>query len=231
MAHPCHSAVLKAIFPLAGMLLSVLATFVSTAVEASAPAKAKIISIAEARGLPSGTVVTVEGSVTVPSGTFKSSISDEGFALQDRSGGIYVSMSINLGLGVGVRARVTGKLVESNGLLRVVPANAGSIRARGRGPQVRPEIIQTGHVNEMTEGRLVKVTGTMSRPVVSDSPYGFRLFVDDGTGEIQVYVSTSARIDLSGLQPGQRLSVTGIGGQYKDHYEVDPRFQADVERQ
>ena len=59
-------------------LLLTLAVLVSTHAAAAA-----VISIAEARALPPGTVVTVEGSVTVPSGDFASSTFDQGFGLQD----------------------------------------------------------------------------------------------------------------------------------------------------
>ncbi len=54
----------------------------------------KTISIAEARSLPLGTTVTIDGVVTVPSGAFSSSTFDQGFAIQDRTGGIYVSVLI-----------------------------------------------------------------------------------------------------------------------------------------
>jgi uncharacterized protein YdeI (BOF family) len=187
-----------------------------------------VVSIAEARGLALGTVVTVEGSVTVPSGTFKSSIADEGFAVQDSSAGIYVRMSTNLGLGVNERVRVTGKIDESNGLLAIVAAGAEGIRKRGRGPEAAVQSVSTGKVNATTEGRLVKVSGMITRAIVSDPPYGTRLFITDGTGEIQIYVSASANIDVSNLRPGQNLRVTGFSGRYKDHYEVDPRFPADI---
>src|ERR1700732_52627 len=57
------------------------------------------MDIGAARALPLGTVVTVEGSVTVPSGLLSSGGSlDQGFAIQDRTGGIYVSVATNLGL-------------------------------------------------------------------------------------------------------------------------------------
>ena len=56
----------------------------------------KTITIAEARSLPLGTIVTIDGSVTVPSGAFSSSTFDQGFAIQDRTGGIYVSVPDNL---------------------------------------------------------------------------------------------------------------------------------------
>jgi hypothetical protein len=60
-------------------------------------AAADVISVAEARGLPLGTVVTIDGSVTVPSGAFNSSTGDQGFAIQDHTGGIYASTPDNLG--------------------------------------------------------------------------------------------------------------------------------------
>ena len=55
----------------------------------------KAISIAQARSLPLGTEVTIDGLVTVASGTFSSSTFDQGFAIQDNTGGIYVSVPVN----------------------------------------------------------------------------------------------------------------------------------------
>jgi uncharacterized protein YdeI (BOF family) len=228
MLHCPHAIVQKIIFAL--MLLSAPASIDSTATMAADLPQRKVVSIAEARRLPLETMVTIEGSVTVPSGTFRSSISDEGFAVQDRSGGgIYVGMKVDMNLRLGERVRVTGKLARSNEMLTLVPtAGAEGVRRRGRGPQVRPERIATGRVNETTEGRLVKVVGTVTRAIVADAPYGARLFLDDGTGEIQIYVSASAGIDLSSLRPGQQVSATGLSSRYKDHYEIDPRFPADI---
>jgi uncharacterized protein YdeI (BOF family) len=200
----------------------------STMINSDIPTESKPIPIAGARALPLGTSVTVEGSVTVPSGAFKSSISDEGFAIQDASGGIYVHMTENLGLRVRERVRVTGKLDESNGALTVAPAGANSVEALGRSSVVQPRRISTGKINETTEGLLVKVRGKITRPVGDDPPYGFRFFINDGSGEIQIYVSASTEINDQGLRPGSRVEVIGLSGQYKDHYEVEPRFQADI---
>lgn len=212
------------------LVLLTVATLLTSVVSPAriAAAKEKALSVAAARQLSPGTMVTVEGVVTVPSGTFKSSVSDEGFALQDRSGGIYVRMSVNLNLRVGQRVRVTGMLDQMNELLSLSPAGADAVKVMGSASQVKPLRVVTGKISETTEGRLVKVTGKVTRAVVTDAPYGSRLFLDDGSGEIQVYVSASAQIDLSRLQPGRRVSATGLSGQYKDHYEVEPRFQSDI---
>ncbi|MBD0326583.1 MAG: hypothetical protein ICV68_09135 [Pyrinomonadaceae bacterium] len=223
-----HVAALKLIFILMTIEGNAPAEIVSAKPAALAQAEAKVVSIAEARRLALDTVVTVEGSVIVPSGNFKSSISDEGFAIQDGSGGIYVRMNVNMGLSVNERVRVVGQLAENNGLLAVVPESVDAVRKLGRGPEATPLKVSTGKINETTEGRLVRVKGMITRPIVSDMPYGSRLFINDGTGEIQIYVSASAQIDLSRFHAGQRVRVVGFSGQYKDHYEVEPRFASDI---
>lgn len=193
-----------------------------------AASAAKVISIAEARALPLGTVVTIDGSVTVASGAFSSSTFDQGFAIQDRSGGIYVSTSDNLGFAPRQQVRVTGTLADTllPGLLVLVDVT--EVKAHGSGPKVQAQPVATGDVNEDTEGSIVRITGTITQPIVNDLPFGFIVFVNDGSGEINVFVCASTGIDVSGLSPGQTIEVTGFSGQFADHFEVDPRTQADI---
>jgi hypothetical protein len=186
------------------------------------------IDIGAARQLPLGTVVTVEGSVTVPSGDFSSSSFDEGFAIQDHTGGIYVSVATNLGLTVRQRVLVTGQLVDSFGLLTLVPASDGDVEVlRGHGQTVQPLWVRTGSVGTANQGRLVRVVGVITQPVVPDPPFGDKVFVDDGSGPIRIFVNTSTGIDVSALAQGQLLSVTGFSSAFNDP-EIDPRFQSDL---
>src|SRR5215475_13432101 len=184
------------------------------------------ISIAEALSLPLGTVVTVDGSVTVPSAAFSSSTFDQGFAIQDRTGGIYVSVADNLGFAPRQQVRVTGKLADSFGLLVLIDVTA--IKAHGRGPKVQALPVATGAVGEATEGKLVKITGTITQPIVNDLPFGFIIAVNDGTGEVNSFVNASTDIDVSGIKLGQTIEVTGFSGQFADHFEVDPCVQGDI---
>lgn len=188
----------------------------------------KTISIAEARTFPLGTVVTVDGSVTVASGAFSSSTFDQGFAIQDHTGGIYVSTPDNLGFAPRQQVRVTGTLAENvlPGLL--VLTNVTDTKAHGSGPKVHPLPVATGAVGEATEGKLVRITGTITQPVFNDLPFGYIIFINDGSGEVHSFVSASTGIDVSGLSPGQTVEITGFSGQFADHYEVDPRTQADI---
>jgi len=188
----------------------------------------KTITIAEARSLPLGTVVTIDGVVTVPSGAFSSSTFDQGFAIQDRTGGIYVSTPNNLGFALRQQVRVTGKLADTvlPGLLVLVDVT--DIKAHGSGPKVRPAPVATGDVGEATEGSLVTITGTITQPIVNDPPFGFIIFVNDGSGEVHSFVCTSTGIDVSGLSPGQTVEITGFSGEFAGSFEVDPRIQGDI---
>ena len=194
----------------------------------SAPPAVKSISIAEARTLPQGTEVTIDGSVTVPSGAFSSSTFDQGFAIQDRTGGIYVSTPDNLGFGLRQQVRVTGTLADTvlPGLLVLVDVT--EVKAVKSGPKVQPLSVLTGDVGEETEGKLVTITGTIIQPIVNDLPFGFIIFVNDGSGEVHSFVCASTGIDVSGLSPGQTVEITGFSGQFADAFEVDPRTQSDI---
>ena len=192
----------------------------------SRPLAAPKISIAEARSLLLGTIVTVEGNVTVPSGAFSSSTFDQGFAIQDNTGGIYVSVADNSGFAPRQHVRVTGELADSVGLL--ILTNVTEVKAHGSGPKVKPLPVETGDVGEATEGKLVTITGTITQPIVNDLPFGFIIVVNDGSGEVNSFVCASTGIDVSGLSQGDTIEVTGFSGQFADHFEVDPRFQSDI---
>lgn len=206
-------------------LLLSLSLFVSLALAPTPAYAAKTIDIAEARALPLGSIVTVKGTVTVASGVFESSTFDKGFAIQDKSGGIYVSIAIDPGLQLRDQVEVTGQLAESFGLLVLLPSG---IKPKGHGRPVTPEPVATGSVNESTEGRLVVVEGVVSQAVNDDLPFGYKFYVNDGSGEIQIFVSASTNIDLSGIALGQQVRVSGFSGQFDTTYEVQPSVQSEI---
>ncbi|MEA2757360.1 MAG: hypothetical protein QOJ54_3649 [Aliidongia sp.] len=187
------------------------------------------LSIAEARTRPVGTSVTVEGTVSSPSGDFASSFSDEGFGLQDRSAGLYVSLKDNLKLAPPARVRVTGMIEDHSGLLVIVPADPAGVEHRGTGPAVVPRAVKTAAIGEATEGRIVRVTGKLTQAPESDGAYGFKFWVNDGSGAALIFVNTQTGIAMDRLPAvGARVSVTGFSSQYDTHYEIDPRSLADI---
>ncbi|AEK43236.1 signal peptide protein [Amycolatopsis mediterranei S699] len=186
-----------------------------------------MVSIAQARTLPPGTVVTVDGVATTPSGAFESSFFDKGFGLQERSAGIYVSVAVDLGIAPRTRVRVTGTLRDSSGLLILVVDDPAAV-VHGNGPAVRPRPLATGAVGENSEGQLVRVVAKITQAPAPDLPYGFKFSVDDGSGELTIFVNTQTGIDLTGLAAGETVGVTGFSSQFDTHYEIDPRFAADI---
>ena len=210
------------------ILVTLLFTAVAATTVPSGAADPKTITIAEARALPLGTIVTIDGVVTVPSGAFSSSTFDQGFAIQDRTGGIYVSTPDNLGFALRQQVRVTGKLADTvlPGLLVLVDVT--DVKTHGTGPKVQPLAVATGDVGEATEGKLVTITGTITQPIINDLPFGFIVFINDGSGEVHSFVCASTGIDVSGLSPGQTIEVTGFSGQFASDFEVDPRTQSDI---
>lgn len=207
-----------------------LACALSTSCGGSTGDPTSALPITEARARVNGTEVTVEGYVTVAPGTFVSAMGNEGFALQDATGGIYVKMAQKLGFGLGARVRVTGTLSEE-AQLRIVESEPASVETLSGTQQTVPRDITTGGINESTEGLLVRASGNVTRIFKDDSPYGYKLYFNDGSGEVQIFIHVSAGFDpakLSAITAGQRLQVTGLVAQYESTYELAPRQPSDL---
>ncbi|WP_434425000.1 DNA-binding protein [Nannocystis pusilla] len=187
-------------------------------------------SIAAAREQEDGAEVTVRGHVSVAPGTFESATFERGFAVADDGAGIYVKMDEAASVALGDEVEVTGVLGQM-AKMRVVTAGPSAVAPLGKNAAVSPASIATGEVDEDVEGRLVRVTAAVTKTFVDDAPYGYKLWVDDGSGEIQLFFHVSAGFDaaaLMALTAGQTLAVTGLAFQYEDTYEVAPRSPADL---
>jgi hypothetical protein len=200
----------------------------------AARADAAVISIADARSLPEGTVVTVEGAVTAPSGAFSSSTFDQGFGIQDDTAGIYVSTADNPNLHLFQKVRVTGTLADDGfGQLVLRPASLADVKRRHGLERIAPEAVGTGDIGEDTEGSLMKITGTVTRPIVNDLPFGYQVFVDDGSGETQIFIAASTGINpftIPFIQLGARITAVGFSAQFLAQYEILPRHRLDLRR-
>ena len=95
--------------------------------------------------------------VRIPTGR-AASAPDQGFAIQDRTGGIFVSVEEDLGFAPRQQVRVTGELADDGfGLLILI--NVTDVKAHGRGPSVRP-LPSTGiDVSGLSQGQTIEVTG------------------------------------------------------------------------
>ena len=180
----------------------------------------RVEHIAKARRQALRTTVTVRGTVTVPSNAF-----DAGFAIQDGNAGIYVLDSAGAVRALGAEVEVSGTLVDSFGLLAIQPSAVASL---GNGKRVKPHKQRTGSVGEATEGSLVRAVGVITQGPVVDGDFGHKFFIDDGSGEITVFVNLGTNVDVQGLAVGQLIEVTGFSSQFTDHYEIDIRGPQDL---
>lgn len=190
--------------------------------------------IADARSLADSSETSIAGTVTVSPGAFVSAL-DAGFGLQDDSGGIWISLDAKDGrpsIARGDRVRVRGRLSEV-AKLRVLSASATAVVREGQGTDPAPLQVQTGAVGERTEGQIVRVSGQVTRAAIDDAPYGYKLFINDGSGEIQIFCHASAgftRASVQPFMPGQRVQATGLSMQYETTYEVSPRESGGLTR-
>ncbi|HEX2174404.1 MAG TPA: hypothetical protein VHG70_00720 [Nocardioidaceae bacterium] len=186
-------------------------------------------TIAAARAMPLGTVVTIEGTVTTPSGVFASSYFDEGFAVQDKTAGIFVSFpDTNIDVEPPRHIEVTGVLQDSSGLLVIAPASVKGVKVKGKDRPIQPTWVRTGSVGESTEGSLVRAVGVITQGPIDDLPFGHKFFIDDGSGEITAYVNLGTHVDVQPFAVGQLIEVSGFSSQFTDHYEIDIRGPHDL---
>jgi DNA/RNA endonuclease YhcR with UshA esterase domain len=205
----------------------VLALVVITPLCAAA-AGPNYIPIAAARTQAQGTSVAVMGLITVPSGNFRSSSEDEGFAIQDQTAGIWISVKKDLRFEIGQRVLITGTLGQSVGKLQIVPNSPADVEAL---PGVRLRVA-TGQVGVATLGYLISVEGTITQDgVVADLFDGYKVFLNDGSGVAQVYLNASTNINprAAYLKPGRQLRITGFSSQYNTTYEIEPHDRRGLE--
>ena len=203
----------RSIHRLAALALSLVAGVAATATHAAA-APHHPQRIEAVRHLPLGTTVTVCGTVTVPSDAF-----DPGFAVQQGNAGIYVLDSLGTPRAIGDEVEITGTLVDSFGLLAIQPSSATTL---GAGHAVEPRHKKTGQVGEHTEGALLHLRGTMVGDLVDDSPFGFKLDIDDGSGPIQIFLFPGSGISTLGLVAGATIDTACFSNQFETIFECDP---------
>lgn len=174
-------------------------------------------------------MVTIEGTVTLASGSFRSSFSDFGFQVQDKTSGTYVSVKTDTGLVVGQKVRLTGKIAKTPLGFQMIETDEKSVRVLQGTSRTKPLAIATGKVDDVVRGRLIKITGTVTKPVDADPPYGYRVTIDDGTGLLIAYVSTSSGVNQDDFVVGKRIQIVGIAGKFRQQPQIYPRSPSDVQ--
>jgi DNA/RNA endonuclease YhcR with UshA esterase domain len=157
------------------------------------------------------------------------------YRLDDGTGGIILliwqnvmeEVAVRYDLFPGSQVQVTGEIDEYEGDLEIVPQAGADVVLLARGERAPIEARATGNIGPPDEGRIFVVEGTVTR---TEGDGWLRLWLNDGTGEILVFVPTRTVTYLpAGIGDGVRLRVTGEVDIYRGVVEIIPLAGADVE--
>lgn len=167
--------------------------------------------------------VTVGGVVTMPPGV----VDERAFWIQDASGGIHVFVANSAGevprLNLHDNVSVRGRVVNAFGARELRVELPDAIGVYGAGSPAAPRALKTGQVTLAHEGALIEIIGWVAR---SD---GRAIYIDDGSGEVLVYVDADTRIRWPRLHVGDPARIVGVVSRFRGAVEILPRVQSDVQ--
>ncbi len=178
------------------------------------------VNFNDTENLVSGRPVIARGIVTAVPGV----LGKQYFYLSTSEGGmrIYQSKKDFPPLEVGDVVEVTGKISVVAGVKRINIANRSAVDILDTEKGLEPQEIKLNDLGDENAGELVFVQGEITEIT------GNHLYVDDGDGEIPVYLHTSAKIDKKDFKMQQLVRVTGILEQIDKGWRISPRTQSDI---
>ena len=203
-------------------------------------------TLAQIKAEDPGTVVTTTGFVSVEPGILGSTTGESGFALQDTSGGLYVTVDPALGLDLsnvkpGRTIQITGTLGDLNGWVVLILENQEDLVASTSGgflffpqPSTLAEINSTDTTPEK-ETTIVAVEGSILAvtPVedASSNPLGWDVTLEDSSGSGLSFLNLSAEHTVDQWPffiSGAEVRMTGVLLKDGTDYEVAPRGPYDL---
>ena len=189
-----------------------------------------IATIAQARALPLGSTVTVEGVVTAGTGVYSSTTA----YFQDGTAGIVLFLGSSpfstLDLQIGDSIRVTGVTSAFSQEMQLGGGAALEVEILG---DVAPRASRTVTVSDILanlyQGELVTVNA-LTIDSLPGTPTGtnWNLRAHDATGSFIVFFDTDAGIHSSTFAVGQVWNITGEATSFNALREIKPRSAADI---
>ena len=198
-------------------------TIMQNILETIAPQEEAVItSIDDAKKLPAGTEVTIEGIATSSVNTQNiSEATNKGFFdciyAQDATGGINL-FPISDGVTEGQKIRVTGTLSSYQGEVQLQVTKYTVIDPAIN--RVAPTEVSTANAMiPANTGKLVKLTGVVSG-VISEADGTVNQFtINDSSGPALIYINSyiTKGVDLSFVTNGATVTVTGLASIGENH--------------
>ncbi|NVO21101.1 MAG: T9SS type A sorting domain-containing protein [Bacteroidetes bacterium] len=197
-----------------------------------------VLSIADARSLPSGVTVTVHGILTADRATMRWT----GY-MQDATAGIafYNTSTAPFPLTDSLKAgdifTITGVLKDYNSLLEISPITDLVIESHNN-PLPAPAAVTVPNVSDTYESMLIKISNVHFDAAVQGLPFsggttGQNYNITDASGNV-TQIRILPTTDIPGmLVPFGNVNITGCLGQYSASnpitgYQLFPRSTADI---
>ena len=182
-------------------------------------------SIQSARDAEAGTVVTVEGTVSVNPGPFGSSA----FYFQDSSAGIAVFMPGAPAMEIGDVIQVTGARSAFNDEVQLNNTTVAILETGGDEPQRKA--ISAADLNaDMNQAELVTIAGfTVASVTNVDNFDNHNVNGTDANGDAMVVrVDSRTGIGSAFWTVGNTYAVTGVASRFRATFQLKPRSPEDV---
>lgn len=183
--------------------------------------KAKVVEIdlKKVKNLQIGSLVKTKGVVSVEPGILGSQF----FYLAGSGIQVYCHKKDFLNIKIGDFIEVDGEISESSNEKRIKIKSKENLKILKRGQSVSPEKVKIKEIGEELRSSLIKVEGHLIEKT------GDNLYIDDGSGEIEVYIKESTGIKISDeMKEGDYMEITGILRKTKNGYQILPRRQEDI---
>ena len=215
-----------------GAMQSITVTPNSETIEGTSPVftGSLVLTIAEARALPDGQQVAVEGNVTVRPNTFTSGTGgvNSEIWIQDATGGIAVfSVPSTSTYALGDRLEVIGTTGRFSGQEQLT---SPTVRPIGTNAPVTPKAISVAQARSLEDdGELVTVTNLTITSVPTGTGTAYTVLAASSAGDtFQIRVATGTNIPRTAFTVGNRYNVTGILTQNGGNAQVKPRGVSDI---
>lgn len=181
-------------------------------------AKTVTAEVKDIKQYASGTKIVTKGVVSALPNTFGKTIMYlAGSGIQ-----LYMSKANWPNLKIGDLVEVSGTIGESQGNKRLKVAANQDIKIIEQQEAPTPHEIKIEEINNSIVDYLVKFSGTL---IEKNST---KFYVQDDTGEAEVYINSNTKINKGNYAEGDNLTVTGIVRNYNGVFQTLPRTQADI---
>jgi hypothetical protein len=192
-----------------------------------------ILSVTDAKASP-GSVVTIEGTVSVAPLTFRTQ--GDNLYMQDATGGLQVfDVTPGSGLQVGDNIRVTGLMGAFSGeqqIVRIDATTLPTVLLLGAGTPPTPRTVTAADIVARTyEGQLVTISDAVLGTIPGGTAAAYNLpftAPPNVAFTVRIEAGVGATVTRGSWTSGATYSVTGVLGSFNGTAQLKPRGAGDI---